>query len=140
VRLERYVKDIEIEVEALRDLAQTSVLPAAYKQQIVQSESMKSYLEAARLAGFTPKPLSAQSRELESITELIALLPAKLNELAQKSQEGARMESLSRKAHYYAYELMPACAEVREACDRLEERIDNELWPLPKYHEMLFLS
>ncbi len=140
VRLERYVKDIEIEVEALRDLAQTSVLPAAYKQQIVQSESMKSYLEAARLAGFTPKTLSAQSRELECITELIALLPAKLNELAQKSQEGARMESLSRKAHYYAYELMPACAEVREACDRLEERIDNELWPLPKYHEMLFLS
>jgi len=140
VKLERYIKDIEIEVEALRDLAQTSVLPAAYKQQNMQADSTKSYLEAARLAGFSPGTLSEQVRELENTRELIALLASRLSELTQKSHEGARIESLTEKANYYAYEVMPACAELREACDRMEERIDNELWPLPKYHEMLFLS
>jgi glutamine synthetase len=44
------------------------------------------------------------------------------------------------RAHRYAYEVAPAMAGVREACDRLEEMVTDALWPLPKYPEMLFLN
>ena len=44
------------------------------------------------------------------------------------------------RAPRYAYEVAPAMAAVRESCDRLEVLVQDSLWPLPKYHEMLSVS
>jgi glutamine synthetase len=140
VRLERYLKDVEIEVEVLKDLAHTSVLPAAYKQQHMIAESLKTYLEAAHSTGLPTHSVSFQSRMLEQITSLIGLLLERLAEMDKHVGEASHIDSLHEKAHFYAYQLMTSCAAVREACDKIEEIVDDQLWPLPKYHEMLFLG
>src|SRR5262249_24566109 len=64
VKLERYVKDIEIEVEVLKDLATTYVLPAAIRQQILLSEGIRNYVEAARVSGIDSRWANTQAQEL----------------------------------------------------------------------------
>ncbi len=54
--------------------------------------------------------------------------------------DASGMESLEKKAHFYASDVMQLCASVRELCDKLEEVVDDNFWPLPKYHEMLFIG
>jgi len=131
---------VEIEVEALQDLAHTSVLPAAYKQQTVVAKSIRNFLETAQLAGLDNKAGAAQSKNLQRIANLIAGLETKLEELDQKSKQASSIDLLEEKARFYAYEVMTACSEVREQCDRIEEVVDDQIWPLPKYREMLFLN
>jgi glutamine synthetase len=138
VRLERYLKDIEIEVEVLKDLAYTSVLPAAYKQQTMLADALKTYLDAAHSTGLPTHSVSFQSRMLEQITTCIGTLLERLALMDKQMSEAAQIASLDAKAHFYAYQVMTGCDAVREACDQLEEIVDDQLWALPKYHEMLF--
>ncbi len=140
VKLERYLKDIEIEVEALTEMARTSVLPAAYKHQSMLADSISAFTEDVRQAGLDPRSGIVQSKELNRVGTLISELELKLEELASKFKEGDAIDSMEQKAHFFAYELMTTCMEVRDVCDRLEQVIDDQLWPLPKYREMLFLS
>src|SRR5439155_24762160 len=72
VKLERYLKDVEIEVEALQDLAHTSVLPAAYKQQMLIADSIRSFLDSARQAGLENHAVGMQTKNLQRIANLIA--------------------------------------------------------------------
>jgi glutamine synthetase len=140
VRLERYLKDVEIEVEVLKDLAHTSVLPAAYKQQMMLADSLKTYLDAAHSTGLPTHSVHLQSRMLEQITALIGSLLERLAQMEKHVGEATRIDSLQEKAHFFAYEVMKSCEDVRETCDQIEETVDDQLWPLPKYHEMLFLG
>lgn len=140
VRLERYLKDIEIEVEVLKDLAFTCVLPAAYKQQTMVAEALKLYLDAAHSTGLPTHSVNLQARALEDITSLIGLLLERIGQMDKHLGEAGRIDSLQEKTHFYAYQVMTSCEGVREACDKIEEIVDDQLWPLPKYHEMLFIG
>ena len=140
VRLERYIKDIEIEIGLLKDLIQTSVLPAAYRQQALIGDSLRSYLEASKLAGNQAQWARIQADELESVSGLIGELKRKLEAVDKKANDASAMESIEKKAHFYAYDLMEECAAVRQVCDQIEEMVDDQFWTLPKYREMLFLG
>jgi glutamine synthetase len=139
VRLERYLKDVEIEIEGIKDLVRTSVLPAAYKQQTMLAQSIQAYADAAKVAGTSAGAVVSQSEDLEEIARLIAALRTGVESLERKAAEAAAIDSLEKKAHVYAYEVMDLCLSVRETCDKIEEVVDDQLWPLPKYREMLFL-
>lgn len=140
VKLERYVKDIEIEVETLDDLVRTAVLPAAFAHQSLLAGSIHNYSRAAEVSGADPKWVRSQADELNRVAGLIAALQSRLDDLEKKMEESSRMESLEKKANFFASEIMAQCESIRNACDQLEERIDDQIWPLPKYREMLFLS
>ena len=140
VRLERYIKDVEIEIGLMKDLVQTSVLPAAYRQQALIADSLKSYLEASKLAGNQAQWARMQADELESVSGLIGELKRKLEAVHKKANDASAMESIEKKAHFYAYDLMEECAAVRQVCDQIEELVDDQFWTLPKYREMLFLG
>jgi glutamine synthetase len=140
VKLERYIKDIEIELEMLKNLVRTAVLPAAYKQQMLVADSLKSYVEASKLAGGTAQWSRSQAEELDRISGLIGELKRKQETLDKKVAEAENMESIEQKAHFFANEIMEDIASIREVCDRIEELVDDQLWPLPKYREMLFLN
>jgi glutamine synthetase len=121
VKMERYVKDIEIEVEALRSLVSTHVLPAAYKQFGLLAGPAKSKAAAT-------KRLSALLDELEKGLAGLQVLSDKAQTLG-----------LEKKAHLYAEKVVPAMAALRDASDRVEESVADEFWTLPKYREMLLL-
>jgi glutamine synthetase len=124
VRLERYVKDIDIEVEALENLVSGHVLPAAYKQLALLSS-----------AGGAKTARSALDRTSAAVDEL----SARMAELQAAADKAGKIGDLERHAHALAEQVVPVMGAVREVCDRLEETVADEFWTLPKYSEMLFL-
>ncbi len=132
VRLERYLKDIDIEVSTLLDMARTMVLPAAMEHQLRLAHSIEA---VARVKGQAPW---AQMGLLDACSEEIGSLRERMDGLDQLVK-GLASAPEHERAHRYAYEVAPAMQVVRESCDRLEEMVADSLWPLPKYPEMLFM-
>jgi glutamine synthetase len=133
VRLERYMKDIEIEVSTLVDMARTLGLPAALQHQAMLAQSIDG---VTRVTGKAP---ASQTSLLETCSEEIGRLQERVDGLEQLVTDLANVEE-SERAHLYAHEVAAAISSVRESCDCLEEMVADSLWPLPKYPEMLFLS
>jgi glutamine synthetase len=125
VNMERYVKGVEIELEALKGLVSTHVLPAAYRQH-------------ALLAGDGGSNRSIESARV-SLGTLIDELSERMAELHVVSERAAAAEGLDRKGRILADEALPTMAVVREVSDRIEETVADDLWTLPKYREMLLL-
>ena len=134
VYLERYIKDIEIEVEALVDLVRTAILPAALQHQTLVAKAVEAVQRVK--GGHTPpgqmEMLDACIAEIQKLRERTDGLEAQVHELGGMDEHA--------RASRYAYEVVPAMRGVREVCDRLEEMVADPHWPIPKYHEMLFLS
>jgi glutamine synthetase len=124
VKMERYVKDIEIEVEALKNLVSTHVLPAAYRQH-------------ALLSGAGAR--RAISVALERLGGPMDEVMTRMAELQNAADRASAEPGLEKKASLLADEVVPAMAALREGCDRIEESVADEFWTLPKYREMLFL-
>jgi glutamine synthetase len=122
VMLGQYAWTINIEAETVADLAKTMLLPAA----------------ARHLALL----LSAQLGELASETEsLIATLIDRIRVLESANlAENQPDEDLQLYADYQRDTTIPAMDGVREAADALERIVSDDLWPLPKYSEILFVK
>lgn len=134
LEVERYIKDLEIEIACLKEMAATQVLPAAYKHQA----TVAGAVSALSSIGADKNLVSAQVAEVEGIAQLIADLKAGLSQL-DRAVEKAETDDLEQKADALAYKVSPAMEEVRAVCDKLELIVDDTLWPLPKYREMLFI-
>ena len=124
VRLERYIKDIDIEVEALKNLVSGHVLPAAYRQ-------------LALLAGAGSG--RAVKASIDKMDALVEALGAKINDLQSAAERAAGEHDQEARAKMLAEQVVPALASAREICDHVEESVADEFWTLPKYREMLSL-
>jgi glutamine synthetase len=124
VRLERYIKDVEIEVEALRALVSGHVLPAAYRQ-------------LALLTQAGPSKAAQESRQ--RVEAAVEALHQRQTDLSGAAERTAGEGALTKRAEMLAQEIVPGMASVREVCDRIEEMVADEFWSLPKYSEMLFI-
>ncbi len=133
VRLERYVKDVAIEVETLGQLVDTVVLPAALEYHGKLAEGAA----AAKAAGLSSIP---QKESAERIAHLCDLLQQRKKHLAEAFSKADAHEDHDQKATALAQEVSQAMVEVRRVCDELEGLVADAMWPLPKYREMLFLS
>jgi glutamine synthetase len=121
VMLEQYITTINIESETAANLARTMLLPAA----------------ARHLALL----LSAQLGELASETEaLISTLVDKIRVLESANLDENQPEELAAHADYARDTTVPAMGAVRDAADALEKVVTDDLWPLPKYAEILFVK
>ncbi|MGE0131024.1 MAG: glutamine synthetase III [Blastocatellales bacterium] len=135
LEVERYIKDIEIEIACLKEMANTQVAPAAYKHQA----NLVAAVSGLTGIGLNGNLVAGQVAEVESVAKLITDLKGSLAAL-DKAVEKAESDDIERKAAALAYSVSDAMAAVREVCDKLEVMVDDTLWPLPKYREMLFLS
>jgi glutamine synthetase len=124
VRLERYIKDLDIEVEALENIVSGHVLPAAYKQLALLSS-----------AGGSKTARTALDRTSAAVDEL----SSRVSDLQAAAEKASKHGDVEKHAHALAETVVPAMAAVREVCDRLEEMVADEYWTLPKYSEMLFI-
>ncbi len=132
VRVERYVKNLMIEVETLRSMIDTVVLPCSYAYQ----GALATTVVSAKAAG-VPAP---QSETLAKLTTTIASLQAKRAELEKAFHKAESLSSEEDKAKAFSRDVSTLMAEVRTHCDELEAMVADDYWPLPKYREMLFLS
>jgi glutamine synthetase len=132
VRLERYIKDMLIEMHTLREIVDTMVLPAGYEYsgRLAESASL------AKSAGIKMVPQIAAANELnEAITELQRHRDA-LSKVIDKA-EGMH-DDIVKQADLLTKDGAFQMAQVRSCCDALELKVADDCWPLPKYREMLF--
>ena len=132
VRLERYVKDMLIEMHTLKEMIDTLVLPAAFSY----SSGLVSSAAHAKSAGVKSIPQIAAANEIGGMIEGLHKGRDTLEKVIEQA-EGMH-DDLPKQAKLLTAGGANAMAEVRSCSDALELKIADDLWPLPKYREMLF--
>ncbi len=137
VRLEALVKKIQIEARLLGDLATNHIIPTAIKYQNTLIDNLKGLKE---VLGNEAKSYSEpQIETLKMISDHVMVIRTKVNEMVEQRKVANNTEELEAKASHYYYKVLPYFEEIRYHIDKLETLIDDELWPLPKYRELLLL-
>jgi glutamine synthetase len=132
VRIERYVKDMLIELTMLREMVDTMVLPACFSYCAMLVESASN----AKNAGVAVIP---QTETANRVARLIQQLQTRRNELVKVIEQAEGMHDAPEKqAKLLTSEGAERMAEVRDSADTLELIVADEQWPLPKYREILF--
>jgi glutamine synthetase len=121
VSLEQYVTKLNIEAETAASIARTMLLPAAARHLALLLEA-----QLGELAGET--------------SDLIAEFTEAIKRLESANLADNPPEGLEAHADFMRDSVVPAMAEVRGAADRLEKVVADDLWPLPKYSEILFIK
>src|SRR4051794_25059502 len=125
VLCEQYAVKLNIEAETLADMARTMVLPAGLRQ-----------LTLAETAGVSSIAEETRGAVDNLVTALGTLDRANSKEEHEPHEEAGALEW----ATYMRDAVLPAMADVRAACDLLERMVADDLWPLPRYSEMLFIK
>ncbi|MBI3535814.1 MAG: glutamine synthetase III [Deltaproteobacteria bacterium] len=132
VRIERYIKNIMIEVDTLKSLVDTMILPACYAWHGFLAATVGS----AKQAGVS----APQAEVLTRLGNLITSLHAKRVQLEVTDNKAESLSTDEEKARAFSKEVTVAMDDVRVVCDELEAMVADDYWPLPKYREMLFIS
>jgi glutamine synthetase len=132
VRIERYIKDMLIEMHTLGEMVDTLVLPAAYSY----AGSLAASAAQAKAAGIREVPQVERANE---IGKLAKTLKAKRDAMVKIRDKADHMhEKPADAANLLTRDGADVMAQVRSACDALELLVADDVWPLPKYREMLF--
>jgi glutamine synthetase len=132
IRLERYVKDMLIELNTIRELVDTMILPAAYSYQ----GSLARGAAEAKQAGIRQIPQIDRANEVGLLAQQLKTKVDAMSKVIEKA-DGLH-ESLEKCAALLTAAGADAMAEVRAIADALEVIVADDVWPLPKYREMLF--
>jgi glutamine synthetase len=137
VRLDTYTKKVQIESRVLGDLAINHIVPTAVKYQTMLIENVKGMKDVFGEKEF--KNLAIGRIELiEEIGKHISYIKAKVGEMIEARKVANIIEDEHEKAVAYSETIFPFLDEIRYHVDKLELIVDDEIWPLPKYRELLF--
>ena len=138
VKWETYTKKIQIEARVLGDLAMNHIIPVAtqYQTDLINNVyKMQSLFPADKAAR-----LSAKNLELiEEIADRTAFIKEHVDAMIEARKVANKIESEREKAIAYHDTIVPALEEIRYHIDKLELIVDNQMWTLPKYRELLFV-
>ena len=138
VKWEMYTKKIQIEARVLGDLAMNHIIPVAtqYQTDLVDNVyKMKDLFSAEKAA-----KLSAKNLELiEEIADRTAFIKEHVDAMIEARKVANKIESEREKAIAYHDNIVPMMEEIRYHIDKLELIVDNQMWTLPKYRELLFI-
>lgn len=133
---ETYVKKLQIEARVMGDICLNHVIPAAVKYQNVLIENVRGMKEIFGDAYMDF--CSAEVGTLKQISLYINNISHDVEELVEARKRANRIEDIAQRAKIYSYDVKDMMDKIRDSADRLEMLIDDELWPLPKYRELLF--
>jgi glutamine synthetase len=137
VEYEKFIKKVQIQARVLGDLAINHIVPTGINYMTSLIENVKGLREVfndteyERLAGARKEVIITISDHITSIKKLVY-------EMIEERKKANKIADLGKKAHAYESKIKPYLDEIRDHIDRLELIVDNEIWPLPKYRELLF--
>ena len=135
-RFEAYVKKLQIEARVIGDICLNHVLPAAVRYQNILIENVRGVKE---IFGEEYKNLcSSEFATLKNISCLTNAISHDVEELVEARKRANRIEDIAQRAKVYSHEVKDLMDKVRYSADHLEMVVDDEMWPLPKYRELLF--
>ncbi len=136
IELEEYSLHIQIEGRVLGDIALNHVIPTAVNYQNVLIENVTGLKE---VFGKEFESLAKEQLELiRDISKHISAITTKTKEMVEARKKANVLEDAEEKAIAYCDTVKPYFEEIRYSCDKLELMVDDELWPLVKYRELLF--
>lgn len=138
VKWEMYTKKIQIEARVLGDLAINHVIPVATRYQSVLLDNLckiKEIFPADKSAKISAQDMAA----IERISEHIAAIRGDVDAMIEARKVANRIKDEREKALAYHDTVLPRMETIRYNIDKLELEVDDEMWPLPKYRELLFI-
>ena len=136
VEYENYIMKRQIEARIAGDMATNIVLPAAIAYQNMLIENISGLTD---VFGKDAKAMTAGQREvLAEVSECVSKLHASASSLRVERSKINKIDDIAKRAVKYGSVVTPLIEEVGTHCARLEQLVDNEIWPLPKFQEMLF--
>lgn len=138
VELEAYILHVQIEGRVLNELVYSHIIPAAIEY---QNTLIQNVLGLKEIYGAAHKKLSeGQSNIIELMAEHMVTLKRKTDAMTDARKKANKLTDSHKKAFAYAENIKPYFDEIRYHCDKLEQLVDNQVWPLTKYRELLFIK
>ncbi|MDE6560793.1 MAG: glutamine synthetase III [Muribaculaceae bacterium] len=137
VKWEMYTKKVQIEARVLGRMAINHIIPAAltYKAKLlgiitqIKDIYPDSYKDMAK----------TEIKLLEKVTRLVEEIQDRVSAMVEARKAANKIDNEYEKAKAY-YDIAESLFAIRRPIDKLEEVVDNDMWPLPKYRELLFIS
>ena len=133
---ETYVKKLQIEARIIGDICLNHVIPAAVRYQNVLIENIKGIKDIFG-EGYMDF-CSAEIETLKKISTYINNISVDVEELVEARKRANKIENIAERAKVYSHSVKDMMEKVRDSADHLEMIVDDEMWPLPKYRELLF--
>ena len=136
IEIEEYVHIIQIEGRSLGDIARNHVIPTAVKYQNILIDNVKGLKD---IYGKDFKQYASEQLLLiAEISKRIEAINSGVTKMINERKMANSIDNTTKKAEIYCSKVKPLFDDIRYHCDKLELLIDDELWPLAKYRELLF--
>ncbi len=136
VLLENYELKIDIESKVMEEMVINQILPVAIEYQ----SSLANNILTLKDLGYKKKQYKAQTELLESLGKHINAVKAGVDKMVAARKKAHQKKSAKATAIAYGDKVKGCFDEIRTHADALEQLIDDQLWPLPKYRELLFIK
>ena len=136
IEIEEYVHITQIEGRTLGDIARNHVIPTAVKYQNILIDNVKGLKEI--YGKDFKKFASEQLLLILEISKRIEAINSGVTKMTNERKKANLISDTTKKAKVYCTKVKPLFDDIRYHCDKLELLIDDELWPLAKYRELLF--
>ncbi|NRB58471.1 MAG: glutamine synthetase III [Winogradskyella sp.] len=136
IEMEEYILHTQIESRVIGDIARNHVVPTAVRYQNILIENVTGL---KTIYGDKFKAYAKEQLELiEQISKHIEAINSLVTKMIDERKTLNKNSDIGKKANGYCKKVKPLFEDIRYHCDKLELMIDDELWPLTKYRELLF--
>ncbi len=135
IMLEEYVKKVQIEARVIGYLSTNHILPSAIEYQNILINNIRGLKEV----GLNKSSYKAQLNLLEKMSEHIQHINDNVEAMIEARKKANNEVDTHKRAHMYCHEVKPYFDKIRYHADKLELIVEDKLWPLPKYRELLFM-
>ncbi len=138
IKMEKYIKKIQIESRVMGDLAMNHILPTAilYQNRLIDNaRGLKEVIDSKSYVKLSKN----QTNAIKYISDHISAIKENVEAMIEARKRANKIKDIKEKAYTYRDEVMIYFDSIRYHVDKLEFMIDDELWPLPKYRELLFI-
>jgi glutamine synthetase len=133
---EIYVKKIDIEAKILAQLATSHIIPSAIEYQ----GKLASNVASLKAAGLSKSLYDVQVNSITEIAKHVKVISDSVTKLINESDKAHHIEDTHKKAISMCHKVKPLFDTIRKSSDALEFMIEDDLWKLPKYRELLFVK
>lgn len=139
IKLEIFKKSIQIESRVLTELANNHIIPTAIEYQNTLLENVSKMKEIFEKDEFE-NLARPQIKMIKEISNHISEIEKQVTEMVEERRKANNLEDIIKKVNSYNKKVKPYLNTIRYHIDKLELVVDNQLWPLPKYRELLFVN
>ena len=136
ILLESYYKKLQIEARVIGEVANTMIIPAVIDYQNTLLENLKSLKEV----GLSKEVMATPLAIVNKISEHLGVMKASVDSMLEERKVANGVEDHREKAISYDEKVKSQFETIRYHADKLEQIVDDNVWPLPKFRELLFLK